>query len=83
MLLALAITSTRGWIRQLGKKWTQLHRLIYAAALTALIHFWLVGKVLVNEVAYWAIALALLLGFRVWWTLRTRVRVRPTEAIKG
>ena len=78
MLLALAVTSTKGWIRRLGKKWTQLHRLIYVAAVTALTHFWLVGKVLVAEVTYWAIALSVLLGFRVWWALRTRVRAHPS-----
>lgn len=74
MLLALAVTSTKGSIRRLGKKWTQLHRLIYVAAITALTHFWLVGKVLVTEVGYWAIALSVLLGFRAWWALRARVR---------
>ena len=80
MLLALAVTSTRASIRRLGRKWTQLHRLIYAASITALTHFWLVGKVLLTEVTYWAVALSLLLGFRVWWTLRTRVRARPSPA---
>jgi sulfoxide reductase heme-binding subunit YedZ len=74
MLLALAVTSTKGSIRRLGKKWTQLHRLIYVAAITALTHFWLVGKVLVTEVGYWAVALSVLLGFRAWWALRARVR---------
>lgn len=72
MLLALAVTSTKGSIRRLGRRWTQLHRLIYVAAVTGLTHFWLVGKVLVTEVTYWAIALSVLLGFRAWWYLRTR-----------
>jgi len=80
MLLALAITSTKGWIRRLGRKWTQLHRLIYVAAITGLIHFWLVGKVLLTEVTYWALALSVLLGFRVWWYLRTHSRHR-VEAV--
>jgi sulfoxide reductase heme-binding subunit YedZ len=79
MLLSLAVTSTTASIRRLGKKWTQLHRLIYVAAITAMTHFWLVGKVLLTEVTYWAAALTLLLGFRVWWTLRTRVRARPAR----
>jgi len=80
MLLALAVTSTTASIRRLGKKWTQLHRLIYVAAITALTHFWLVGKVQVTEVTYWALALAALLGFRVWWTLRHRPPVRASTA---
>jgi methionine sulfoxide reductase heme-binding subunit len=43
ILLPLAITSTRGWMKRLGRKWKQLHRLIYVASLLAVIHFvWLV-----------------------------------------
>jgi sulfoxide reductase heme-binding subunit YedZ len=80
MLLSLAATSTTASVRRLGKKWTQLHRLIYVAAITALTHFWLVGKVLLTEVTYWAVALTALLGFRVWWVLRTRVRAHPAPA---
>lgn len=41
ILLTLAITSTKGWKRRLGRNWTVLHRLVYvAAALTALHFFW-------------------------------------------
>jgi len=78
MLLSLAVTSTKASIRRLGKKWTQLHRLIYAASITVLIHFWLARKVPGAEFTYWAVTLSLLLGFRIWWTLRTRVRARPS-----
>ena len=37
---ALAITSNAAMIRRLGKRWQQLHRLAYVAAVTAVIHFW-------------------------------------------
>ena len=39
LLVPLALTSTKGWIRRLGKKWTLLHRLVYIAAICAVIHF--------------------------------------------
>ncbi len=39
ILLALAITSTQGWQRRLGKGWKRLHRFVYAAALLAIVHF--------------------------------------------
>jgi len=43
VLLPLAITSTRGWIRRLGKRWITLHRGAYLAAALGVIHyFWLV-----------------------------------------
>ena len=74
MLLALAVTSTKASIRRLGKKWTQLHRLIYVAAITALTHFWMARKTVVPEFKVLLVVAALLLGFRVWWALRTRVR---------
>jgi sulfoxide reductase heme-binding subunit YedZ len=42
-LTPLALTSTKGWIRRLGKKWTMLHRGIYLAAGLGVVHFyWLV-----------------------------------------
>lgn len=40
LLVPLAITSTRGWGRRLGRRWIRLHRLVYVAAALAVIHFW-------------------------------------------
>ena len=80
MLLALAVTSTKASVRRLGKKWTQLHRLIYLAAITAVTHFWMARKTVVPEFKVLAVAAALLLGFRVWWALRTRARAHPSPA---
>ncbi len=40
LLVPLAITSTDRWMRRLGRRWQQLHRLVYAAALLGCIHFW-------------------------------------------
>ncbi len=39
ILLALAVTSFQWWMKRLGKRWKQLHRLIYPAALLVLLHF--------------------------------------------
>jgi sulfoxide reductase heme-binding subunit YedZ len=45
LMIPLAVTSTKGSIRRLGKKWTILHRLIYATAAAGVIHYiWLVKK---------------------------------------
>ncbi len=40
LLVPLAITSTKGWIRRLGRRWTLLHRLVYLAATLGVIHFY-------------------------------------------
>lgn len=43
LLLPLAITSTKGMMRRLGRRWQQLHRLVYVAALLGTLHFlWMV-----------------------------------------
>ena len=60
-LLPLAITSTRGWMRRLGKNWKRLHRLIYLAALLVIIHFvWLVKSDIREPLAYGAVVVVLL-----------------------
>ena len=59
-LLPLAITSTRGWQRKLGKRWRQLHRLVYLAVVAGLVHlFWLTRDGYGELVIYAVIALAL------------------------
>lgn len=78
MLLSLAITSTTASIRRLGRRWTQLHRLIYVAVITALFHFWLARKTVVPQFEFLAVAAAFLLGFRAWWALRIRTHARPS-----
>ena len=39
ILLPLSVTSTRGWQRRLGRRWKQLHKLVYFAVLLACIHY--------------------------------------------
>lgn len=42
ILLLLAITSTKGWVKRLGENWKRLHRLLYVAGVLAVLHFvWL------------------------------------------
>jgi len=42
LLLPLAITSTKGWQKRLGKNWKRLHRLVYLASILDIVHFvWL------------------------------------------
>ncbi|MFQ3630119.1 sulfite oxidase heme-binding subunit YedZ [Roseiflexus sp.] len=39
LLAPLALTSTKGWQRRLGRSWKRLHRLVYLAAPLALVHY--------------------------------------------
>ena len=65
LLVPLAITSTRGWMRRLGRRWAQLHRLVYAVAVLAVLHFWWLVKSDLREPALYAGIAILLLGWRV------------------
>ncbi len=68
LLLPLAITSNLWSQRRLGRRWKQLHRLIYAAAVLACIHFiWLVKGFQIEPLVY-ATVLAILLAVRaLYW----------------
>jgi len=85
LLLPLAITSTRGWIRRLGgKRWQALHRLVYFAAIAGVIHYiWLVKADIRKPLEYTAI-LTVLLSYRIviWGvtTWKKRPRVDPVQA---
>jgi sulfoxide reductase heme-binding subunit YedZ len=77
LLVPLAVTSTRGSMRRLGRRWGQLHRAIYAIAVLAVLHFWWIVKSDLREPALYAGILALLLGWRLWrWIARRRVAAR-------
>jgi sulfoxide reductase heme-binding subunit YedZ len=65
LMIPLAITSTTGMIRRLGRRWQQLHRLIYVVAIGGVIHFyWLVKADIRRPVMYGSV-LAVLLGYRL------------------
>ena len=80
LLLPLAITSTKGWQRRLGKRWKILHRLVYIAAPLVVVHFvWLVKSDIREPLLYGA-AVVLLLALRlpiIRRLFRTRRRVDP------
>lgn len=65
LLTPLAVTSTRGWQRRLGRNWTKLHRLIYPAAILGVVHFWWQVKADIREPFLYAVLLGILLGYRV------------------
>ena len=76
LLIPLALTSTKGWIRRLGKRWQRLHRLIYLSAALGVLHFlWLV-KADVRQPLIYASVLAVLMTLRLPFFKRRRTQVR-------
>lgn len=78
ILLALALTSTRRAMTLLGRNWTRLHRLVYAAGLLGILHIFWLTRADYREVSWYAGILAVLLGFRAgwWWFNRAKTRTR-------
>ncbi|HWO41520.1 MAG TPA: protein-methionine-sulfoxide reductase heme-binding subunit MsrQ [Candidatus Eisenbacteria bacterium] len=65
LMVPLAITSTKAMIRRLGRRWQQLHYLVYVVAVAGVLHFyWLVKADTRRPVLYGSV-LAVLLGCRV------------------
>ena len=72
LLVPLAITSTKGWIKRLGRNWSRLHKLVYAIGVLAVLHFWWLVKSDIREPLLYATILAVLLGWRGWKALSQR-----------
>ncbi|WP_419634820.1 sulfite oxidase heme-binding subunit YedZ [Thiolapillus sp.] len=78
ILTALAATSNALSMRRLGLRWKQLHRLVYVAALLAVLHFiWLVKADLLEPMVYLGI-FSLLMLLRI---PRSR-KARPFRVMK-
>ena len=83
LLVPLALTSTKGWIKRLGAtRWQRLHRLVYIAAVLGVLHFvWLVKADLLRPLVFAAV-FAVLLVFRLVVRRRRsdpRIRQEPTH----
>lgn len=73
LLIPLALTSTKGMMRRLGKRWQKLHRLVYIIAIIAVWHFYWQVKLDTLDATFYSIVLAVLLITRVYYKNRTRV----------
>ncbi|RUQ38012.1 MAG: protein-methionine-sulfoxide reductase heme-binding subunit MsrQ [Candidatus Competibacteraceae bacterium] len=67
LLIPLAVTSTNGMMKRLGRNWQRLHRLVYLIAVLGVLHYaWLVKADLREPLLYGGL-LSVLLGYRLWW----------------
>lgn len=67
LMLPLAITSTNKMVKRLGgKRWRALHRLVYAAGVAGVIHFWLLVKSDTRLPLTFGFVLLLLLAHRIF-----------------
>ncbi|MGX9419317.1 sulfite oxidase heme-binding subunit YedZ [Vibrio sp. WJH972] len=77
ILALLGVTSTKGWMKRLGKRWQRLHRWVYPATLLALVHLIMQIRSSYYEATVYGAFVLLLLGYRVFeWRKRTNARWR-------
>ena len=70
----LAATSNSYMIKRLKTNWKKLHQAVYLVSILAVIHFWLLVKKDVTEPLYYAIALAILLGIRIYFKQKANIK---------
>ena len=83
LLVPLAVTSTNGFQRRLGRNWVKLHRLVYPIAVLGLIHYWwqIKSKADIGDPLLYAFLLTVLLGVRVaHWRRVQRQRARSVDS---
>lgn len=66
ILAALGVTSPKAVVRKMGKNWKRLHRLVYVAAVLAIVHLLWILRTDIQEAVLYGGILALLLGYRVY-----------------
>ena len=71
LLLALAVTSTNGMRRRLGRRWQTLHNSVYVIGVLGVWHFWWQVKLDTAEPLVYAVILTVLLGWRLRYRRRT------------
>jgi sulfoxide reductase heme-binding subunit YedZ len=75
-LVPLALTSTDGWKRRLGKRWRLLHRLVYLALPLSVLHFFWLDRDFIQRPVIYAVVVGVLLALRLPPLRRAIVHVR-------
>lgn len=73
LMIPLAVTSTKGMIARMGKRWRPLHRLVYPITVLGVVHYFMSVKKDIEEPLMYAAVAAALLAWRVWHARRTPV----------
>ena len=80
ILAAMAVTSTNGMRRRLGRYWQQLHYGAYVVGILGVWHYWWQVKKDIRDPLIYAVILAVLLGLRLWFRYRKTSQRRRAPA---
>ena len=72
LLTAMAVTSTAGMRRRMGRRWQKLHYSAYVVGVLGVWHYWWQVKKGPDDAIYYAAIFAVLIGLRVYWYLQKR-----------
>ncbi|MFT7222591.1 MAG: sulfoxide reductase heme-binding subunit YedZ [Cellvibrionaceae bacterium] len=81
LMLPLAVTSYKTLQRRLGKRWLQLHRLIYVIAILAILHYWWLVKADISMPVLYGLITIILLSDRVYLAIKKAREVAPNSHI--
>jgi sulfoxide reductase heme-binding subunit YedZ len=79
LLIPLALTSTNGWQRRLGRRWKVLHRLVYFAVPLSLLHYFWLERDILDWVLVYTVIVVLLFALRLPLIKRTIAQWRRRE----
>ena len=65
LLIPLALTSTNGWQKRLGKRWKKLHRLVYFAVPLSILHYFWLERDVMDWVLVYAALVSVLFAVRL------------------
>ena len=85
LVIPLAATSNSYMIKRLKTNWKKLHQAIYLIATLAVVHFWWLVKKDITEPLYYATALAILLGIRIYFKQQAsnKIAIKVNSLIKN
>ena len=84
LMIPLAVTSTKGWIRRMGGyRWNVLHKLVYLCAVLGVVHYWWKVKLDVTDPMIYAAIVGVLLGWRLVKAVNRRAETRSRAARAG
>lgn len=76
LTIPLALTSNSVMIKHLGRRWKQLHQLVYVIAILGVVHFWWLVKKDIREPLLYGVILMVLLGVRVYYKYINRLALK-------
>jgi methionine sulfoxide reductase heme-binding subunit len=72
LAIPLAVTSNNAMMKKMKSNWKKLHQVVYVIAILGVVHFVMLVKKDLTEPLYYAAALAVLLGIRVYYKQKAK-----------